>query len=234
MKNIILLLGFCYSTILSAASCTNDLNPNPNMNGTLGGVQVANSWFAISGTPDINAGGPLYTNVTGYDWIGTPVDSHDSGTWQSLNSNGNLAQPGEEVGLNLSGLEIGKEYTVTLEYATTPIQNPRYAPTTVYDDLGYLILKLDGVEFDTTATSSAAWTWEYDTLSFVATNTTHTLSVELTNTAKTYMSFDSFSVCEAIVTNYGAAKAIPSLSWPGLLVLFGLMGFFTRKQLRKL
>lgn len=80
MKNIILLLGFCYSTTTFAASCVNDLNPNPSMNGTLGGVQVADSWFLITSTPDINADGPLNTNATGYEWIGTPVDSHDSGT----------------------------------------------------------------------------------------------------------------------------------------------------------
>jgi hypothetical protein len=183
---IIAALSLALSTGLSAQSFTNG-----SLTGAITTDGVPSGWTKLLESPDVmdqnnNAGLP---NLVGFG--ATPSASPNGGTWVGLGRDGSFI---ERFGQTVTGFSIGQSYTVSWFVSNFG------AP-----DLGYLRsnqieLLVNGVSVGAGAMRTMSTGWDAQSLSFVATATTHDIAFQLGSANKAYLGIDGISLIAPTTT----------------------------------
>lgn len=209
------------SVLLLAAftASAESLVVNGSLNGSIANMDVPTGWTVLGGTPD-TVDPTSNVGVSGWLSFGVaPTASPDGGTWVGLGINGSYI---EQFGQSLSGLTIGKTYTVSWQAANFGVNNHDNS----YLGSNAIGVLLDGASIGQGSTLSLSSNWYTQSLTFVATSASQLLSFRLANSETAYLGIDGISV-----TTGGVAPAVPEPStW--LLMAMGVaaVGAMRRRQ----
>jgi hypothetical protein len=205
---------------------------NGSLSGMIDNKGVPSGWMALNGSPDTmdennNLGLPSEP------FGATPSASPDGGTWVGFAdepTSGGDHFP-EILGQSVTGFEIGFIYSVSWYQA-----NFGFPEGSIYLSPDSIGMSVDSDLVGLSSISALASGWTLETLQFIASNATHTLSFGVSGAiGSSYMSIDGISIadighCSEFPEGCPSAK-VPT---PPTILLFGIgligLGFARRRQ----
>ena len=190
---------------------------NGSLTGPVDGGSPPPSWPIVNGTPDTNDidSGAFGDNAATYSV--TASNSIDGGTWAGALGRFSGSVP-EEFGQSVAGFTPGFVYEVSWEQA----HFGGFSNTTIDED-GHWRLSVSGVGDFSGATMVLGDNWEFESINFVATSSSHSLDF-LAVADSNLMNGFSYILIDGI-----GVQLVPEPS-TGLLLALGLIGLATRRR----
>jgi hypothetical protein len=191
--------------VASSAHGAQSLVANGSLTSAIDNDGAPTGWQVIEGSPDVMDANSNSGLANTQRFGAAPDASPDGGTWVGIARNASYI---ERFGQTLSGLTIGQRYDVSWLDG-----NFGYSYGTVnYLGSNAVAVLMDDVVLGSGQTHALGSQWFKESLSFVATAATQTLSFKLAADTKAYMSVDGVAVTMS-------TTAVPE---PGAMGLMGL------------
>ncbi len=173
--------------LLCASGAQAAIVTNGSLTGPIANGGVPSGWTVMLGSPDtMDASANVGVPGLG-DFGAAPGASPDGGTWVGMGSDVGFV---ERFGQTLTGLTVGQTYSISWAAG-----NFGYSPTGFgYINPNAIAAMIDGSVVGTGGTLALSSNWMAQSVSFVASATTHQLAFQLATDAKSYMSIDGINV----------------------------------------
>lgn len=182
---------------------------NGSLTGPIANGGTPPGWTIFAGSPDTMDAGDNVGVSGNTDFGALPSASPDGGTWVGIGSDVGFV---ERFGQTITGLTAGQSYTVSWVDG-----NFGYSPTFFgYVNPNAVKVSLDGVAAGTGGTITLGSAWYAESVTFVATGSSETLTFELATDARSYMSVDGIQVSSAVPEPATTALLLAGLGVVGL------------------
>lgn len=211
-------LMFLLVMSLGSKAFAQELIPNGSMETTIGASRVPSDAPGIASptwnktlTPDINDLTGCWFPTIKVSWQGTPVVSPNGGNFAGLVCLKTSSTLAETLSTMVSGLTVGKQYTLSYQWAVTPPNVPTTGPFIGAARPVLTVTGLSGTPTVNTATATQ-WNWQTVTQTFTATSTsasfTFTIDIPATGNQQAYLGLDGVSF--KLACNAGTTAPVPT------------------------
>jgi hypothetical protein len=209
MKKIIAAIALNLLTAVEAAP----ILENGSFEGVVANTSIPHGWYTITETPDTL---DIISNVgvSGLPFVSSPAMSADGGTWVGLGRH-DENQFSESFGQWVEGFTVGEIYSLSWLHG-----NFGYA---FYTNSNAIEVLLDGIIVGSGAALDLSSEWIEESISFIATASSHELAFRLRDQGPSYHSIDGVRLFPKIAVNVSEPKLF-------LLLIVAVLFFVFRNR----